>query len=165
MKHHDWMSLQSPFSELQDLERLLDKLFDTRGWYVMEWSHDSPQSYNRNDHKDSVSLQLQAALGALECCRLDVEVKSSGSHGCWAVTRDFSAPWGLKTHKTRPAEGRIRLRAMECGAMQLPCAQSAQHLSKGILSVFQPEEASRRVPLQPVREDDFRLCLQQVCSM
>lgn len=133
MKHRDWMSLQSPFSELQDLERLLDKLFDTRGWYVMEWPHDSPQSYNRNDHKDSVSLQLQAAPGALGCCGLDVEVKSSGSHVCWAVTRDFSALWGLNTHKTGPAEGRIRLRpyGVWCDAAA-PCTECSASVKRNL---------------------------------
>ena len=54
MKHHDWMSLQSPFSALQDLERLLVKLFGT------QWNDLMLYPRARNDCKDSVSLQLHA---------------------------------------------------------------------------------------------------------
>lgn len=52
------MSPQSPFSELQDLEGLLVKLFDAQGWEAMNSLMLCPRA--RNDCKDSVFLQLQA---------------------------------------------------------------------------------------------------------
>lgn len=52
----------------------------------------------------------------------------------------------------------MRLRAR----MVLGCSRSICRAGSVCQEGSEPEEVSRKVPLQPAREDDFRLCFQQV---